>query len=192
MKLYHIIISLFYNNYDLYSFKFNKLFFNIGILIIANTIFYIDKYIDQIYENKINRTDRFIHYIFSILITMGFNIVINLLLNIQNTLIKIQKENEINTRRNLYNTMKIKIIIYYIFGGIIFSFAFCYVSSFCIIFYYSQINLFIDIILGFLLLLFIPVIFFFVTSICRRISIKYDFPILYQISEFMELSRFLF
>ena len=160
----HIFIFSFLNKNDYNSriIKIDLFFISFGINYVVNALFFSDKTMHKIYENK--GAFNFIYQIPQILYSSLISAVLGLLMNMlalsNDAIIKFKKNKSkeyIERKENdLKFKLKIKFILFFIFGFIFLLFFWYYLSMFCAVYRNTQVHLIKDTLISFCLSLIYP------------------------------------
>ena len=194
LRTKHLLIFTFYQTKDYNSLiiKISLLLFSIDFYYIINALFYNDLIIHKIYENQ--GIFRFVYripqIIYSTLITILINSIIELLSLSEKNVIKIKKENIINmnVKKKLFKILTIKFICFYFFGILFLSVFWIYLTSFCYVYKFTQYFVIKDASISFALSLIYPFFMNMLPGIFRIPSLrKKNRKCLYQLSKLLQL-----
>ena len=182
-----------YKDYNSKILKIFLFFFLLNLYITINLLFFSDKVINKIYEDKgkFNFLYHLPQILFSTIISKLIFKIIKIFALSQGNIVKLKREkNELNEKYvNLMRRLKIKFIIFFIISFIILIFSFTFIACFCAIYENSQIHLFknsgISFIIGLIYpfgLYLMPVMF----RICALRAEKQNRKCLYDFSTFFE------
>ena len=168
-----------WNDYNLFYVKIARFIFLLCTEMTMNALLFADKTIHKYYiENgKYNFGQSLPHIIYSILITHALEVLLCYLsmTDIHIYEIKGLKKNE-QTTENIYNILKmirIKLIIFFSFTGLVFLFYWYCVSAFCAVYQKTQGFFILNSFLSFLFELIDPFIFYALFTLLRTLSFKY-------------------
>ena len=167
------------NDYNLFFVKINRLIFLLCTEMTLNALLFADETIHKFYieDNKYNFGQSFPHIIYSLLITHVVEILLCYLsmTDIHIYQIKSLKKNE-QTPDKIYEVLKlikIKLIAFYIFTGLVFIFYWYCVSAFCAVYQKTQGYFILNAFLSFIFELIDPFIIYALLTLLRRLSLKY-------------------
>ena len=193
IKLKHILIFTFNkkNDYNSYIIKICLFLFMLVFLIFANTLFFNDYIMHEIYLNKKYKLSYFFpQIIYSIIVYSIINDIIKLYSLSQKDIIEIKHvKNKSNLNAKVINTVKclnIKFISFFTFSFIFLFLFWFYLSSFCAVYKKIQIYLFFNVLISFLLLLFFPFISCLFPCFFRIPSLRNPGKYLYKISQIIQ------
>ena len=174
------IISICLNDkdYNIQSIKISTFFFDFGLSLTINALFYNDETIYQINQDEghYNLKTQYSRVIYSAIISGLLNFIVELLALSQANILSLRNYKEIieveNEITKLIKKLKVKCIIYYvilIFLNIIF---FYYISAFCAIYTIIQTHMISDSLISFLLTMSYSLILSLISSIVRIFSLE--------------------
>ena len=187
-----IIYSFFINDdYNSKGIKISSFFINFATTITINTFFFDESTMHKIYEDegKYNLSHQIKQIIFSTLITIIINTILNILAYSEKQIIKFKfnkETKEIRTKGlKLMKCIKIKFIIYIILSSFLLIFYWYFVSCFCTIYRNTQFHLFKDTMLSYLFSLLYPILLCMIPTTLRHIALcaqKGDRKNIYKLS----------
>ena len=180
LKAKHAIIFAFCNNtdYNLKIIKIDLFLFNLTLFYFVNTIFFDDKTMHKIYEDKgsFDIIGQIPQIIYSSLISMVFSIILEFLALTGEVIIELKKiklsKNFNKKIKSLGNKIKIKFVLYFIISTIFLLCFWYYLSMFCAIYVNTQIHLIKDTLLSFLLSLIEPFGIYLIPGLVRIPSLS--------------------
>ena len=180
VKTKHVLVFTFCNNNDYNSkiIKIDLFFIGFAIFFTVNAFFFNDETMHKIYEEKgsFNLIYQLPQIIYSSLISLVLNTLLNLLALSQDEILKLKKDknkNNINKRKkNINDNLRIRFLIYFVLGFIFLIFFWYYLSIFCAIYINTQIHLIKDTLISFSLSFFSPLIIFIFPGIFRIPSLS--------------------
>ena len=196
LKAKHAIIFAFCNNtdYNLKIIKIDLFLFNLTLFYFVNTIFFDDKTMHKIYEDKgsFDIIGQIPQIIYSSLISMVFSIILEFLALTGEVIIELKKiklsKNFNKKIKSLGNKIKIKFVLYFIISTIFLLCFWYYLSMFCAIYVNTQIHLIKDTILSFLLSLIEPFGIYLIPGLVRIPSLsKPNCKLLYKFSIILQV-----
>jgi len=164
LKLKHLIIFTFFikEDYNVYLMKISLFLCSLALYLITNTIFFNDENMHEIYiyEGKYNFIYQLPFILYTTIISVFFNNLLNLLSLSQRSILKLKKIDQINIMiSKIFEGLKIfklKIILFNIIGVIILIFGWYYLTMFCAVYINTQSHLLKDIFSSFGLSLIYP------------------------------------
>ena len=195
IKEKHILLFVFNKKKDYNSIivKLCLLFFSFSLFIVVNALFFNDLTLHKIYLDygKFNFTYTLPHIIYSILITsIIFEIIKKLSLLHQNVLGIKNEKNEFKLEGRVLTELRyiiIKFTCFFVFGLIFLIIFWYYLSSFCAIYKNTQFYYIKTILIGYILSLIYPFIFFLLPGIFRIPALKFPQECFYNISLFIQI-----
>ena len=198
VKTKHVLVFTFCNNNDYNSkiIKIDLFFIGFAIFFTVNAFFFNDETMHKIYEEKgsFNLIYQLPQIIYSSLISLVLNTLLNLLALSQDEILKLKKDknkNNINKRKkNINDNLRIRFLIYFVLGFIFLIFFWYYLSIFCAIYINTQIHLIKDTLISFSLSFFSPLIIFIFPGIFRIPSLSNSSSkkkCLYNFSKFLQM-----
>ena len=193
-----LIFSFYYNNdYNSKIMKIDLFFVNFVINYTVNALFFTDKTLHQIYEDKgkYKILYQLPQIIYSTIISSILNTILKLFALSENSILdfKIKKDKDKETikklKQKLINKLNIKFILYFIISSIILILFWYYLSLFCSIYENTQIFLIKDTLISFGLSLLYPLGLYLLPAILRisALSNKNNERIcLYNFSKFLQ------
>ena len=199
IKTRHILVCIFFRDYNSIVFKICFLFFMYGICLGLNTIFFDDKIIQKIFEakgdyNKINHIINMIIYIIisgigasiikSIVSLLSFTDVAALEIK-QNNNSYVSEEDKINQALIHITSRTTR---FYIINFTFMSLFWIYVGSFCAVFKNTQIYLVINAAVSLVVVIILPFLYYFIPALLRASALSgKDSSCLYKFSQVFEL-----
>jgi len=149
LKLKHLIIFTFLikEDYNVYLIKISLFLCSLALYLITNTIFFNDENMHEIYtyEGKYNFIYQLPFILYTTIISVFFNNLLNLLSLSQRNILKIKQIDEISIMiRKMFSSLKIfklKIVLFNIIGLIILIFGWYYLTMFCAVYVNTQTHL---------------------------------------------------
>ena len=149
LKLKHLIIFTFFikEDYNVYLMKISLFLCSLALYLITNTIFFNDENMHEIYtyEGKYNFIYQLPYILYTTVISVFFNNILNLLSLSQRNILKLKQIDQMNTmvRKMLLSLkiFKLKIILFNIIGLIILIFGWYYLTMFCAVYTNTQTHL---------------------------------------------------
>ena len=196
LKTKHAIIFTFCNNtdYNLKIIKIDLFLFNLTLFYFVNTIFFDDKTMHKIYEDKgaFDIIGQIPQIIYSSLLSMFISIILEYLALTEGVILELKK---IKSLRNfnmkikgLDNKIKIKFLFYFFISFIFLLCFWYYLSMFCAIYVNTQIHLIKDTILSFLLSLIEPFGIYLIPGMFRIPSLsKHNYNLLSKFSIILQV-----
>ena len=180
LKANHLLIFAFCPNND-YNSKIIKIclfFFSFSLYLFVNTLFFNDKTMHNLYENK-GILD-FIYFIPTILYSNIICIVINKIIKMlalsDKNILEFKRLNNIDRSEKqfgkLIRRLNIKFILFFILNLLFLSLFWYYVSCFCAVYKRTQINLIKDTLISFGLSLIYPFVLYLFISYIRILLLK--------------------
>ena len=142
LKLKHLIIFTFLikEDYNVYLIKISLFLCSLALYLITNTIFFNDENMHEIYiyEGKYNFIYQLPFILYTTIISVFFNNLLNLLSLSQRNILKLKQIDEISIMiRKMLTSLKIfklKIVLFIIIGLIILIFGWYYLTMFCAVY----------------------------------------------------------
>ena len=184
-----------YNDYNLRVIKIFLFFFSFSSDLTINALFFNDDTIHKIYQDKgkYNFLYQIPQILYSTLISRFIDTLIKNFALLQDNIIELKKENgkaNLNKKYNkILNAIKIKFILFFVFGFIILSFFWYYLTCFCCIYANTQMHLIKDSIISLIVSLIIPFGIFLIPAIFRITALRIkesSGKLLYKFSAFLE------
>jgi len=149
LKLKHLIIFTFFikEDYNVYLMKISLFLCTLALYLITNTIFFNDENMHEIYtyEGKYNFIYQLPYILYTTVISVFFNNILNLLSLSQRNILKLKQIDQMNTmvRKMLLSLkiFKLKIILFNVIGLIILLFGWYYLTMFCAVYTNTQTHL---------------------------------------------------
>ena len=149
LKLKHLIIFTFLikEDYNVYLIKISLFLCSLALYLITNTIFFNDENMHEIYtyEGKYNFIYQLPFILYTTIISVFFNNLLNLLSLSQRNILKLKQIDEISIMiRKMLTSLKIfklKIVLFIIIGLIILIFGWYYLTMFCAVYVNTQTHL---------------------------------------------------
>ena len=149
LKLKHLIIFTFFikEDYNVYLMKISLFLCSLALYLITNTIFFNDENMHEIYtyEGKYNFIYQLPFILYTTIISVFFNNLLNLLSLSQRNILKLKQIDQIKIMaRKMFSSLKIfklKIVLFNIIGLIILVFGWYYLTMFCAVYTNTQIHL---------------------------------------------------
>ena len=178
----HIIIFVFYtkNDYNLIYLKFSNLVFLIATNFAMNVLFFFDESVHKIYSTGFNFIQHIPQIIYSVMISVVIEFIISFLIMSEGQIHEIKNNKNIHKDEykdfatNLLKIFRIKFMIYFILTFAVLIFYWYFVSSFCAVYENTQVIFIEDTFTSFGLSLLYPFIKFFIFTLCRIISLRYN------------------
>ena len=174
-----MLIILSWNDYNIFFVKINRLIFLLCTEMTFNALLFADKTIHKYYteNNKYNFGQSFPHIIYSLLITHVIEVLLCYLsmTDIHIYQIKSMKKTE-QTPEKIYEILKmikIKLIVFYIFTGLVFIFYWYCVAAFCAVYQKTQGYFILNSFLSFIFELIDPFIIYALLTLLRKLALKY-------------------
>ena len=194
IKEKHILFFTFNinKNYNSFIIKICFLFFSFSIFIVINAFFFNDSTFHRIYLDygKFNFVYILPHIIYSIIISSIINEVIKKLSLFHPNIIEIKNEkNKYNLEGKSLTQLKciiIKLSYFFVFSILLLIIFWYYLSCFCAVYKNTQIYFIKSILIGYILSLIYPFIFFLFPGLLRIPAIKCPGKCLYKISQFIQ------
>ena len=185
------------DDYNIFYVKISRFLLLLSTEMIMNALFFADKTILKLYieHGTYNFGQSLPGIIYSILITHALEILLCYLTmtDIHIYEIKSMKKSEQTTDRinNILKIIRIKLIIFFSFGILLFLFYWYFISAFCAVYQKTQGFLILNSFFSFLFELIDPFIFYALFTLLRKISFKYQnkngMVWLYKISKFFPI-----
>ena len=164
LKLKHLIIFTFFikEDYNVYLMKISLFLCSLALYLITNTIFFNDENMHEIYtyEGKYNFIYQLPFILYTTIISVFFNNILNLLSLSQRNIIKLKQldRTSIMVKKMILSLkiFKLKTILFNIIGLIILIFGWYYLTMFCAVYTNTQTHLLKDIFSSFGLSLIYP------------------------------------
>ena len=149
LKLKHLIIFTFFikEDYNVYLMKISLFLCSLALYLITNTIFFNDENMHEIYtyEGKYNFIYQLPFILYTTIISVFFNNLLNLLSLSQRNILKLKQIDQFKIMaRKMFSSLKIfklKIVLFNIIGLIILVFGWYYLTMFCAVYTNTQIHL---------------------------------------------------
>ena len=195
IKEKHILLSTFNRNkdYNLFLVKICFLFFSFSTFIVVNAFFFNDLVLHRIYLDygKFNFIYVLPHIIYSIIITSVINELMKKLSLSHPNILEIKNEkNEFNLEGKVLIELRciiIKFICFFVFGIILLFIFWYYLSCFCAVYKNTQIYFTKTVLIGYLLSLVFPFIFFLLPVLQRKSAIQgWSGNFIYKMSKFIQ------
>ena len=197
IKTRHLLVCIFFRDFNSIVFKVCFFFFVFGICLGINAIFVNDEFIQNIYEanGDYKIINHIVTHIFSIVIsTIGASIIKSIVALISFTDVAVLEVKEFN---NMSNENKInqalvrmtsRISRFYLINIILMSVFWIYTGSICSVFNNSQLYLIINAGVSFVGVIILPILYYFIPAILRASALSgKDSKCLYKFSQFFEL-----
>ena len=180
LKNKHLFLFSFYtyNDYNSRIIKIFLFFFNFGIFITINALFFNDKTIHKIYldEGNYNFVYQIPQMLYSSILSGIINAFIKYLSLTQETIIKIKQAKEIEDDKlfkdKIFKKLSIKFICFFVISLFILIFCFFYISCFCGIYINTQIHLIKDSIISFSTSLLYPFGIYLLPAFFRMLALN--------------------
>ena len=180
LKREHIIIFTFFirNDYNLVPIKFTRFIFLLCTDMALNVFFFTDESMHKVYKNygKYDFVQQIPQIIYSTVVSQILELILCYLSLTDKHVYQIKaiKDAKLNTQTifNIIRCVKIKLIGFYSFTLILFSFYWYLISSFCSVYQNTQLIFIKDSISSFLLGLLYPFVLYLFPAIFRIISLK--------------------
>ena len=179
LKREHLIIFTFFswNDYNLFSIKFSKLFYLINTDMVLNMFFFSDESMHNIYKSggKYDFIGQIFQMIISTLISQLLQIFLNYLTMTDILYYEIKSLNyNINKEKvlNIINCIKYKIVFFYLFVFILYLFYWYIISAFCAVYVNTQKIFITNSLLSFFIGLLYPFALYFIPTGLRFLSLK--------------------
>ena len=198
LKNKHLFLFSFYtyNDYNSRIIKIFLFFFNFGIFITINALFFNDKTIHKIYldEGNYNFVYQIPQMLYSSILSGIINAFIKYLSLTQETIIKIKKDKEFDddklSKEEIFKKLSIKFICFFVISLFILIFCFFYISCFFGIYINTQIHLIKDSIISFSTSLLYPFGIYLLPAFFRMLALnpkngKHE--LLYKFSKLLQL-----
>ena len=198
LKKKHMILFTFFpsDDYNLRTMKISLFLLTFSLYFTIDGFFFTDETMHNIYIN--NGAFQFLYQIplilYSSFITSFIHLLLKYLSLSENSIIKLKNENNIDSilqkAKEIEKILKIKFIIFYICSFIFMSFFWYFISSFCAVYKNTQIILFKDTLLSFLLAMLYPLGLNLLPGFFRIPAVrspKRDKECLYKISNILAL-----
>ena len=198
LKNKHLFLFSFYtyNDYNSRIIKIFLFFFNFGIFITINALFFNDKTIHKIYldEGNYNFVYQIPQMLYSSILSGIINAFIKYLSLTQETIIKIKQAKEFDDdklfKEKIFKKLSIKFICFFVISLFILIFCFFYISCFCGIYINTQIHLIKDSIISFSTSLLYPFGIYLLPAFFRMLALnpkngKHE--LLYKFSKLLQL-----
>ena len=198
LKNKHLFLFSFYtyNDYNSRIIKIFLFFFNFGIFITINALFFNDKTIHKIYldEGNYNFVYQIPQMLYSSILSGIINAFIKYLSLTQETIIKIKQAKETEddklSKEKIFKKLSIKFICFFVISLFILIFCFFYISCFCGIYINTQIHLIKDSIISFSTSLLYPFGIYLLPAFFRMLALnpkngKHE--LLYKFSKLLQL-----
>ena len=199
IKTRHILVCIFFRDYNSIVFKICFFFFIYGICLGLNTIFFDDKIIQKIFEAKgeYNKITHIINMIIYIIISgIGASIiksVVSLLSFTDIAALEIKEiKNQYISKEDKINQALIHVTSrttrFYIINFTLMSLFWIYAGSFCAVFQNTQIYLVINAAASLAVVIILPFLYYFIPALLRASALSgKDSVCLYKFSQFFEL-----
>ena len=194
IKLKHILIFTFNKkkDYNPYIIKICLFLFMLVFLIFANTLFFNDSTMHEIYINKKYSLSYFFpQIIYTIIIYSIINDIIKLYSFSQKDILEIKQvkiKNNLNAKVvNVVKCINTRFICFFIFSFIFLFLFWIFLSSFYAVYKKIQIYLFLNVLISFFLLLIFPFITCLFPCFFRILSLRSPGEYLYKISQIIQL-----
>ena len=184
-----------FNDYNLIHLIFARFFLLLLSTVMAMNVFFyfadsIIKYVNKD-EDKYNYVDMALQIGFSSITSYALDTIIGFLTLTDKYYYKMKyEENKENNKHNLYSfmkTIKIKIIVFFTIGTIIFAF-YCYlVSAFCITYYQTQLIFLIKSSITIGIITIFPFIIYLFVALLQFIALKANSSCLYNFSKLIPM-----
>ena len=184
-----------YNDYNLRVIKIFLFIFSFSSDLTINALFFNDDTMHKIYQDKgkYNFLYQIPQILYSTLISRFIDTLIKNFALLQDNIIELKKENgkaNLDKKYNrILNIIKIKFILFFVFGFIILSFFWYYLTCFCCIYANTQMHLIKDSIISLIVSLIIPFGIFLIPAIFRITALRIkesSGKLLYKFSAFLE------
>ena len=194
IKIKHPIIFTFcpIKDYNAIIIKLDITCISFSIYYFVNFLFFNDEIIHDIYINrgKYNLTYFLPKIVISFLISHALTIIIKLIFLSERNILQIKKQPTYNKAYHIIDNVKrkivIKYIIFFISGLIFLSFFWMSLSSFCAVYQNTQVILFENTLISYVISLVYPFFINFLTSILRISGINSKYECLYNSSRILQ------
>ena len=182
-----------YKDYNPYVIKICIFFFLYALNLVINALFFNDYIMHEIYKDKgvYNFFCLLPQIIYSIIISSIIDIIIKNLVLTQRNILEIKhEENKYNLKPKVITVIKcliIKFVCFYIITFLLLILFWYYISCFSVVYKNTQKHLFINSLIGLLILFIYPFIFCLIPGIFRIPSLKVPGKYLYKISKIIQL-----
>ena len=182
-----------YNDYNSRTIKICLFFVQISLFFTVNTLFFNDSNMHEIYvdQGEFNFIYQLPNIFYSSIICNYINYIISYLSLTETNIIKLKMKNEkINeSKSQMIKCLKIKFFLFFLFSFFLLVLFWYYISCFCAVYKNTQIYLFKDTSISFILSLLYPIGFSLLPGIFRIPALrapKKDKECLYKFSNFLE------
>ena len=189
-----IIFTFFnFNDYNHEIFKFSLFFWCILMYTTFNALFFVDKTMNKIYEDKgsLQFVSSLPKTIFSTISCAIINFLLKFLILSQTQIQQIKDEKELIKQKekkvSFEKCFKIKVTIFFIIIFLLLIIFWYYLSAFCAVYKNTQKHLFKDTAMSFIMSMIYPFIICFFSSVFRYFSFKRNSKCLYSISRFIQI-----
>ena len=191
LKLRQLIIFTFFSfdDFNIFIIKLLSLFLLLSFNLVYNAIFFFDKIINEIYDDKGKYSIKLqILNIFISSILFSFTIIlIRFIITSHKKLIKLKHmdvyEEAQKESFSIHKSLIIKYIIYYIVGIILLIAFWYFITSFCAIFHYTQNHLFLNAFISFCFSMIYPFIYLLIPAWFRYLALRKNHEKFYCISQ---------
>ncbi len=191
----NLFIFSFYSNkdYNPYIIKICMFFFLLALNLVVDTLFFNDYIMHEIYRDK--GSYNFICFlpqiIYSVVIFSIISLIIKSVILSQRNILEIKYEkNKYNIKPKVITVIKcliIKFLCFYIFSFVLLILFWYYISCFSIVYKSTQMYLFINSLIGLIIIFLYPFIFCLLPGIFRIPSLKSPGKYLYEISKIIQI-----
>ena len=199
LKREQLIMFTFFswNDYNLFYVKISRFLALLSFEMVMNSLFFADETIHKLYldEGKYNFGQAIPQIIYSLLLTHAFEILLCFLSMTDRHVYEIKslpkKKDTAQMIFKIIKFMRIKLIVFFTFTGILFIFFWYCVSAFCAVYQKTQGFLILNTFFSFLIELIDPFIIYAIVTLLRVISLKYSDKkgviYIYKISKFFPI-----
>ena len=191
LKLRQLIIFTFFSfdDFNIFIIKLLSLFLLLSFNLVYNAIFFFDKIINEIYDDRGKYSLKLqILNIFISSILFSFTIIlIRFIITCHKKLIKLKNMDSYEEAQkesfSIHKCLIIKYIIYYIVGIILLIVFWYFITSFCAIFHYTQNHLFLNAFISFCFSMIYPFIYLLIPAWFRYLALQKNHEKFYCISQ---------
>ena len=198
LKTNHLVFFSFVrkNDYNSKIIKIFLFFFTFILSYVVNALFFSESILMQIYRDagKFNFIYQLPQIVYSSLISNAVNIIIKTLSLSEKNILEIKKEKNINNLEKksieIKNNLSIKFKIFFLFSFLFSLFFWYYISCFCAVYKNTQLHLFKDTLISFIISLIYPLFIYLIPGTFRLISLrdnKQSREIIYNFSKIIQM-----
>ena len=193
LKQKHLIIFTFFvrNDYNLFLLKLSLFLLSFSFFFFMNALFFNDDSMHKLYEDegKYNILYQIPQMLYSTIISQIISSLLEKLSLFQDDMLNLKEKTDIvdmkKEIKRIIKYIKIKSLLLFIFGIILFIAFWYYLSAFCSVYYNTQIPLIKDNFISFFMSMIYPFLLYLIPGIFRFIALRNKNKCMYIISNFV-------